>query len=149
MKLKNLFATAAAAAMCLLPLPGWAQGAIEAGRTTCGVLYIDPASIETVKKDGQYYLLFFAEEKYTDKNFLESLRQDESLKDAVSAIYLYMFNTFGSEYCQPASYIVDSEGKVCADLGADMRLRAVGDDKTLRNAYTMALKILERKNAGQ
>lgn len=134
-----------AAALCMLPLPTLAQTLLEAGKTDVGVLYIDGDSVNTVKKDGYYYLAFFAEEKYTDAGFLAALRQGEDMQNAASNISLYLFNTFGSEYFIGASYIVDAEGKVCADLGADTTLKEVGNDKTMRNAYTMALKILQRK----
>ncbi len=145
--IKGLMATClTAAALCILPLPSLAQTLLEAGKTDCGVLYLDGDSVTTVKKDGRYYLAFFAEEKYTDAGFLAALREGEDMANASSSISLYLFNTFGSEYFIGASYIVDAEGKVCADLGADTTLKAVGNDKTLKNAYTMALKILERKN---
>lgn len=145
-KLKGLMATClTAAALCVLPLPSLAQTPLEAGKTDVGVLYIDADSINTVKKDGYYYLAFFAEEKYTDAAFLAALRQGEDMQNAASNISLYLFNTFGSEYFIGASYIVDNEGKVCADLGADTTPKEVGNDKTMRNAYTMALKILQRK----
>ena len=150
MKLRNILAIClTAAAICALPLPSWAQTPIEAGRTGCGVLYIDAESVQSVKKDGNYYLAFFAEEKYTDAKFLEVLREGEGMEKAASAIYLYLFNTFGSEYFIGASYIVDADGKVCADLGADLALKPVGSDKTMQNAYTMALKIMERKKSAQ
>ena len=51
----------------MLPLPTLAQSLLEAGKTDVGVLYIDSESVNTVKKDGKYYLAFFAEEKYTDQ----------------------------------------------------------------------------------
>ena len=56
----------------MLPLPTLAQSLLEAGKTDVGVLYIDSESVNTVKKDGKYYLAFFAEEKYTDQTFLAS-----------------------------------------------------------------------------
>ena len=145
-KLKGIMATClTAAALCMLPLPTLAQTLLEAGQTDVGVLYIDGDSVNTVKKDGYYYLAFFAEEKYTDQNFLAALRQEEDMANATSSVSLYLFNTFGSQYFIGASYIVDAEGKVCADLGADTEMKDVGNNKTLRNAYTMALKLLERK----
>lgn len=144
--IKEMMATClTAAALCMLPLPTLAQTLLEAGKTDVGVLYIDGDSVNTVKKDGYYYLAFFAEEKYTDAGFLAALRQGEDMQNAASNISLYLFNTFGSEYFIGASYIVDAEGKVCADLGADTTLKEVGNDKTMCNAYTMALKILQRK----
>ena len=146
-KLKGIMATClTAAALCMLPLPTLAQTLLEAGQTDVGVLYIDGDSVNTVKKDGYYYLAFFAEEKYTDQNFLAALRQGEDMANATSSVSLYLFNTFGSQYFIGASYIVDADGKVCADLGADTTLKYVGNDKTLRNAYTMALKILQRQS---
>ena len=144
-KLKGLMTTClTAAALCMLPLPTLAQTLIEAGKTDVGVLYIDSESVSTVKKDGKYYLAFFTEEA-----FLAALRQGEDMQNAASGINLYLFNTFGSEYTIGASYVVDAEGKICADLGANTIPQDARGNKTLRNAYTMALKILQRKNAGQ
>lgn len=149
-KLKGLMTTClTAAALCMMPLPTLAQTLLEAGKTDVGTLYIDSESVSTVKKDGKYYLAFFAEEKYTDEAFLAALRQGEDMQNAASGINLYLFNTFGSEYTIGASYVVDAEGKICADLGANTIPQDARGNKTLRNAYTMALKILQRKNAGQ
>lgn len=146
-KLKELMATClTAAALCMLPLPTLAQTLLEAGKTDIGVLYLDSDSVSTVKKDGKYYLAFFAEEKYTDQSFLAALRQGEEMQNAVSGISLYLFNTFGSEYIIGASYVVDADGKICADLGADATPQDARKNPTLRNAYTMALKILQRKS---
>ena len=148
-KLKDIMATClTAAALCMLPLPTLAQTLLEAGKTDVGVLYLDGDSVNTVKKDGKYYLAFFAEEKYTDQKFLASLRQGEDMQNAAGNISLYLFNTYGSAYFIGASYVIDADENVCADLGADTKLKAVGNNKTLRNAYTMALKILERRNRG-
>ncbi len=148
-KLKAFMATClTAAALCALPLQALAQTLLEAGKTDVGVLYIDGDSINTVKKDGKYYLAVFAEEKYTDAEFLAVLRQGEDMQNAAGNISLYLFNTYGSAYFIGASYVIDADGNVCADLGADTKLKAVGNNKTLRNAYTMALKILERRNRG-
>ena len=96
-KLKGLMATClTAAALCMLPLPTLAQSLIEAGKTDVGVLYIDSESVNAIKKDGKYYLAFFAEEKYADQTFLASLRQGEGMQNAVSAVTLYLFNAFGN-----------------------------------------------------
>ena len=98
-KLKGLMATClTAAALCMLPLPTLAQNLLEAGKTDVGVLYIDSESVNTVKKDGKYYLAFFAEEKYTDQSFLASLRQGEDMAGAATAITRYLFNTFSNAY---------------------------------------------------
>ena len=105
-KLKGLMTTClTAAALCMLPLPTLAQTLLEAGKTDVGVLYIDSESVSTVKKDGKYYLAFFAEEKYTDEAFLAALRQGDDMQNAASGISLYLFNTFGSEYTIGASYV--------------------------------------------
>ena len=131
----------------MLPLPTLAQNLLEAGKTDVGVLYIDSESINTVKKTANTTWPSLPKKKYTDQTFLASLRQGEDMAGAVSAVTLYLFNTFGNEYIIGANYIVDSEGKVCADLGADMTPVDVRNNATMRNAYTMALKILQRKNA--
>ena len=58
--IKEMMATClTAAALCMLPLPTLAQTLLEAGKTDVGVLYIDGDSVNTVKKDGYYYLAFF------------------------------------------------------------------------------------------
>lgn len=143
---RRLAAAVMAMFISAVPANALAQNLVEAGKTDCGILYIDTQSVNTVKKDGEFYLAVFAEEKYTDGNFLAALREGDDMQAAASAIYLYLFNTFGSEYCIGASYIIDTEGNVCADLGADMLPKDVAGNKALKNAYIMALKILESKN---
>ena len=110
---------------------------------------MDTDTVKTVKKDGQYYLAVAAEERYTDAEFLASLRQGEDMQQATAAVYLYLFDNRGANYCVAAAYIVDTEGKVCADVGSNMTLLPVGKDKTMSNAYSMALKALENKNRWQ
>ncbi len=150
MKLIRLFTIAAALLFCLsLALPAAAQKLQKAGNTDCGILYVDTDTVRTVKKDGQYYLAVAAEEKYTDAEFLASLRQGEDMQQATAAVYLYLFDNRGANYCIAAAYIVDAEGKVCADVGGNMTLLPVGKDKTMSNAYSIALKALENRNRWQ
>ena len=146
----RLITIAVSLLLCLaLALPAAAQKMQKAGNTDCGTLYVDTYMVKTVKKDGQYYLAVAAEEKYTDAEFLASLRQGEDMQQAAAAVYLYLFDNRGENYCVAAAYIVDTEGKVCADIGSNMTLLPVGKDKTMSNAYSIALKALENRNRWQ
>lgn len=118
------------------------------GETNIGVVYIDTDTIETVKKGENFYLIVSAEEHYKESSFLTELRKDEDLKDTVSSMTLYMFTNDGRYYCTPQKYLIDSEGKVCGDLGSDMSLKMI-DDKIIAEIYTSALKTLEDKNRFQ
>lgn len=150
MKLIRLITIAASLLLCIsLALPAAAQKMQKAGDTDCGILYVDTDTVKTVKKDGQYYLAVAAEEKYTDAEFLSSLRQGEDMQQAAAAVYLYLFDNRGANYCVAAAYIVDTEGKVCADIGSNMTLLPVGKDKTMSNAYSISLKALESRNRWQ
>ena len=121
-----------------------------AGSTNLGTLYVDVAKTETAYKNGAYYLVVFAEEKYNNKVFLEKLRQNKILKDVVGAVYLYLFDNKGSSYCVVAKYLVDAQGKVCLDYGSDMQMKQLtAKDKTMLNAYTLCLKALENKKRFQ
>lgn len=126
-------------------LTAYAENFQQAGKTDCGILYVDTDSVTTVKKADTYYLAVMAEEKYTDAEFLKILRQGEGLENASSALILYLFNNNGSAYCIAANYILDDKGRVCLDMGSDMTLRQIGKDKTLTKAYTTALKAMENK----
>lgn len=130
----------------LMPNNGQAQTLQLAGKTDLGILYVDIAKTSTVQKAGAYYLTVFAEERYTDKVFLQEIRKDEDLQNVVGAIYLYLFDNRGSSYCIAANYLVDDKGQVCLDYGGDMRMRKLtAKDTTMINAYTMCLKALENK----
>ena len=121
-----------------------------AGATKVGTLYVDTEKTSAVKKDGAYYLTVFAEEKYTDKVYLDILHKNEKLKDVVGAVYLYLFDNMGSSYCVAAKYLVDSKGKVCLDYGSDMKMKQLtAKDITMLNAYTLCLKALENKKRTQ
>ena len=127
-----------------------ANGLQVAGSTNLGTLYVDAAKTETAYKNGAYYLVVFAEEKYNDKVFLEKLRQNEILKNVVGAVYLYLFDNKGSSYCVVAKYLVDAQGKVCLDYGSDMQMKKLtAKNKTMLNAYTLCLKALENKKRFQ
>lgn len=150
MKLIRLITIAVSLLLCLsLALPAAAQKLQKAGDTDCGVLYVDTDTVRTVKKDGLYYLAVAAEERYTDAEFLASLRQGKDMQQAEAAVYLYLFDNRGANYCIAAAYIVDAEGRVCADVGSKMTLMPIGKDKTMSNAYSLALKALENKNRWQ
>lgn len=150
MKLTRLIKTAASLLLGLsVTLPAAARTMQEAGNTDCGTLYVDTDMVKTVKKDGQYYLAVSAEEKYTDAEFLASLRQGEDLQHAAAAVYLYLFDNRGENYCIAAAYIIDTEGKVCADMGSNMTFLPVGKDATMSNAYSIALKALENRTRWQ
>ena len=121
-----------------------------AGATDLGNLYVDTAKTSTVHKAGAYYLTVFAEERYTDKIFLQEIRKDEDLRNVVGAVYLYLFDNRGSSYCIAAHYLVDAKGQVCLDYGSDIQMKALSaQDKTMLNAYTICLKALENKKRFQ
>ena len=113
-----------------------------------GEMYIYPDTVEAVKKDDRYFVIVSTEDKYTDEKFLAQLRQGENMQNAASTLCLYMFTNDGRFYCMPQRYLIDSEGKVCADLGSDMQFRAI-DEKILTDVYTAALKVLEDKKRFQ
>lgn len=120
----------------------------EVGKSDFGTVYIDTDTIDTVKKDNTFYLIVSVEEMYTDEAFLQYLQQGEDTKDAVSAIDLYMFTNDGRFYCTPQRYLVDKDGKICADLGSDMQMKPI-DKKIISNIYTSALNFLKDKQRFQ
>ena len=135
---------------CTSEVQAQVQSLQMAGATKVGTLYVDTEKTSAVKKDGAYYLTVFAEEKYTDKVYLDILHKNEKLKDVVGAVYLYLFDNMGSSYCVAAKYLVDSKGKVCLDYGSDMKMKQLtAKDITMLNAYTLCLKALENKKRTQ
>lgn len=125
-----------------------AQAEQKIGNSDYGEMYIYPDTVEAVKKDDRYFVIVSTEDKYTDEKFLAQLRQGENMQNAASTLCLYMFTNDGRFYCMPQRYLIDSEGKVCADLGSDMQFRAI-DEKILTDVYTAALKVLEDKKRFQ
>ena len=87
----------------------------------------------------------FAEEQFTDAEFLKSLHEEESLQNAVSAMYLYLFNNNGTEYTVTAHYIIDRDGKVCLDMGGETAVQQTKGKKEMLNVYTKALDALNKK----
>ena len=116
--------------------------------TDIGTVYIDTNTIDTVKKDERFYLIVSVEEYYKDSDFLTELKKGEDLSDVASSLTLYMFTNDGRYYCTPQRYLVDSQGKVCANLGSDMQLQLIDDD-TVSKIYVEALKVLEDKQRFQ
>lgn len=132
--------------ICLVPLPAGAQNLEQVGKTDVGILFVDTDNVQSVKQDGIFYLAVLAYEKFTDAEYLQALREDEDLAQATGAVYMYLFDNRGANYCIASHYIVDAETKICVDLGVDMRLQSCAGNKTLLEAYTKALKALENKN---
>ena len=124
---------------------GNCQNLQKAGETDVGMLYVDVDSVQSLSKSGQLYLAVFAEEQFTDAEFLKSLREEESLQNAVSAMYLYLFNNNGTEYTVAAHYIIDRDGKVCLDMGGETALQQTKGKKEMLNVYTKALDALNKK----
>lgn len=124
---------------------GNCQNLQKAGETDVGTLYVDIDSVQSLSKSGQLYLAVFAEEQFTDAEFLKSLREEESLQNAVSAMYLYLFNNNGTEYTVVAHYIIDRDGKVCLDMGGETALQQTKGKKEMLNVYTKALDALNKK----
>lgn len=124
---------------------GNCQSLQKAGETDVGTLYVDVDSVQSLSKSGQLYLAVFAEEQFTDAEFLKSLREDESLQNAVSAMYLYLFNNNGTEYTVAAHYIIDKDGKVCLDMGGETAVQQTKGKKEMLNVYTKALDALNKK----
>ena len=124
---------------------GNCQNLQKAGETDVGTLYVDVDSVQSLSKSGQLYLAVFAEEQYTDAEFLKSLREEESLQNAVSAMYLYLFNNNGTEYTVAAHYIIDKDGNVCLDMGGETAVQQTKGNKEMLNVYTKALDALNKK----
>lgn len=124
---------------------GNCQNLQKAGETDVGTLYVDIDSVQSLSKSGQLYLAVFAEEQFTDAEFLKSLREEESLQNAVSAMYLYLFNNNGTEYTVAAHYIIDRDGKVCLDMGGETAVQQTKGNKEMLNVYTKALDALNKK----
>lgn len=124
---------------------GNCQNLQKAGETDVGTLYVDVDSVQSLSKSGQLYLAVFAEEQFTDAEFLKSLREEESLQNAVSAMYLYLFNNNGTEYTVAAHYIIDRDGKVCLDMGGETAVQQTKGNKEMLNVYTKALDALNKK----
>jgi len=124
---------------------GNCQNLQKAGETDVGTLYVDVDSVQSLSKDGQLYLAVFAEEQYTDADFLNLLHEDESLQNAVGAMYLYLFNSNGTEYTKAAHYIIDKDGKVCLDMGGETAVQQTKGSKEMLNVYTKALDALNKK----
>lgn len=124
---------------------GNCQNLQKAGETDVGVLYVDVDSVQSLSKSGQLYLAVFAEEQYTDADFLNLLHEDESLQNAVGAMYLYLFNSNGTVYTKAAHYIIDKDGKVCLDMGGETAVQQTKGSKEMLNVYTKALDALNKK----
>ena len=124
---------------------GNCQNLQKAGETDVGTLYVDVDSVQSLSKSGQLYLAVFAEEQYTDAEFLNLLHEDESLQNAVGAMYLYLFNSNGTEYTKAAHYIIDKDGKVCLDMGGETAVQQTKGSKEMLNVYTKALDALNKK----
>lgn len=124
---------------------GNCQNLQKAGETDVGTLYVDVDSVQSLSKSGQLYLAVFAEEQYTDADFLNLLHEDESLQNAVGAMYLYLFNSNGTEYTKAAHYIIDKDGKVCLDMGGEAAVQQTKGNKEMLNVYTKALDALNKK----
>ena len=124
---------------------GNCQNLQKAGETDVGTLYVDVDSVQSLSKSGQLYLAVFAEEQYTDADFLNLLHEDESLQNAVGARYLYLFNSNGTEYTKAAHYIIDKDGKVCLDMGGEAAVQQTKGNKEMLNVYTKALDALNKK----
>lgn len=124
---------------------GNCQNLQKAGETDVGTLYVDVDSAQSLSKDGQLYLAVFAEEQFTDADFLNLLHEDESLQNAVGAMYLYLFNSNGTEYTKAAHYIIDKDGNVCLDMGGETAVQQTKGKKEMLNVYTKALDALNKK----
>lgn len=114
------------------------------GSSSVGEVYVISSSVETVKKDGRYYLVAGVEERYTDQALLADLQSSAATKDAVAELCIYMFTSDGRYYCRPQRYLIDAQGKVCTDLGSDMQLQMI-DSALISDIYKTALKAAEKK----
>ena len=111
-----------------------------------GVLYVDTDTAQSLSKNGQLYLAVFAEEQFTDAEFLQSLREDESLREAAGAMYLYLFDSKGTEYTVAAHYIIDKAGNVCLDMGGESVVQSTAGKQEMLAVYAKAVDALQSKS---
>ncbi len=114
------------------------------GKSDIGNVYIDENSVEVLKKGDSYFLMVSVETRYTDANFLNKLHQDEKLQYVTGCSELYLFTSDGKFYAVPNKYLIDDDGKVCADLSGEMTLQPINEEY-LNKIYVASLKVMERK----
>lgn len=117
----------------------------EIGKSDVGILYVNLDNIQTLRKENTFFLVASVEERYTDKKFLEDIRKEEGLAQAAGMLTLYVFDNHCTNYSIAHQYIYDNENNICLDLGGDMVIRSVGNDKNLLKIYEVALKHIESK----
>lgn len=117
---------------------------IEVAKSDFGIVYLDKENVQVFTKNDKYYLYVVVEEKYTDKELLQQLQQDqnERIQDAVSVLYIYLFTNDGAYYWVPNRYLIDSNGNVCSELSA-IDAQAVNNDPILTKIYSIGLEVLE------
>ncbi len=125
---------------------GSCQNLQRAGATDVGVLYVDTDTAQSLSKNGQLYLAVFAEEQFTDAEFLQSLHDDESLREAAGAMYLYLFDSKGTEYTVAAHYIIDKAGNVCLDMGGESVAQSTAGKQEMLAVYTKAVDALQSQS---
>lgn len=144
---KNIIAFLCAIAFCIFSFVSVAAAATyaEAGKSDVGMLYVDLEQVQALRKDNSYFLITAVEERYTDQKFLTTLRQSEGLEKAAGMLTIYMFNNNGSSYSVAHQYLFDIDNNICLDLGGNLAVQDVGNDKTLLKIYEVSLKHIESK----
>lgn len=119
---------------------------IKIADTSNGSIYVDTSSVAPVAKNNKMYMLVSMEEHYTNSKYLTKLRNsDPKLKKVNMRVFLYMFNNNGTQYCMPGRFMVDVDGNICLDMGADLVMKPVNKSVILVKTYETAYTVLERK----
>lgn len=146
---KKILAFLCGALLSFFPSCTWAAehagNYIAVGQSNVGSLYVDLDNVKVVHGESAAFLIVAVEERYQDQGFIADIRSTEGLENAVGMLTLYMFDNFGRTYCIVAQHIYDDKGNICLNLGNDMEIKDVGNDKTLLKIYEVALKSMESK----
>lgn len=127
--------TASATASATVSAINW----VRIGGSVTGELYADRDSLQPYTKDGHLYLGLMVQEKFTSDEFLEIMRKNPGLEKLASSLTLYMFQIKEQRYFIASQFYLDSEDKVCLDLGAEQFLRPVSSDDAVKMIFGYAL----------
>lgn len=146
---EKIFALLCSIIIYFFPSCSWAannaSNYVEVGPSGVGTLYVDLSAVQTLRKDGNFFLITAVEERYNDPEFLADIRSGEGLENAAGMLTLYVFDNRGSQYSIAKQYIFDKDNNVCLDLASNMNMQNIGNNKDLLKIYEISLKHIETK----
>lgn len=130
--------------LCTSALAAASSAGTKIGSTASGDVYLDPGSVQPLRRGQQMFLLLQAEIRYNAQALAQLQQLDPQLAAATAVTQLYLYNNDGTQAALLKSLYTDKDDRVVYSVDGSPALQPV-KGRLQMQLYEAALDELERQ----